>query len=78
MVRDEQGGSLVEFAIVMPLLFVILFGIIDFGILLYDKAMITNASREGASAGIVFDATLLMKRPILLILMVQNRRSACC
>ncbi len=43
-----------EFAIVMPLLFVILFGIIEFGILLYDKAMITNASREGARAGIVF------------------------
>ena len=47
-----------EFAIVMPLLFVILFGIIEFGILLYDKAMITNASREGARAGIVFDSTL--------------------
>ena len=58
MIRDEHGGSLVEFAIVMPLLFVILFGIIEFGILLYDKAMITNASREGARAGIVFDATL--------------------
>ena len=58
MIQDEHGGSLVEFAIVMPLLFVILFGIIEFGILLYDKAMITNASREGARAGIVFDATL--------------------
>jgi Flp pilus assembly protein TadG len=54
MIRDEHGGSLAEFAIVMPLLFVILFGIIEFGILLYDKAMITNASREGARAGIVF------------------------
>ena len=37
------------------MLFVILFGIIEFGILLYDKAMITNASREGARAGIVYD-----------------------
>ena len=33
----------------------LLFGIIEFGIILYDKAMITNASREGARAGIVFD-----------------------
>lgn len=32
----------------------LLFGIIEFGIILYDKAMITNASREGARAGIVF------------------------
>lgn len=52
--RDEHGGSLVEFAIIGPLLFVILFGIIEFGIVFYDQAMITNASREGARAGIVF------------------------
>ena len=57
-IRDESGGSLIEFAIIAPLLFVILFGIIEFGILLYDKAMITNASREGARAGIVFDTAL--------------------
>ena len=56
--RDESGGSLVEFAVIAPLLFVILFGIIEFGILLDDQAKITNASREGARAGIVFDTTL--------------------
>jgi Flp pilus assembly protein TadG len=53
-IRDENGGSLVEFAIIAPLLFVILFGIIEFGFLFFDMAMITNASREGARAGIVF------------------------
>jgi Flp pilus assembly protein TadG len=52
--QDHKGTAVVEFAIVAPLLFLILFGIIEFGILLYDKAMITNASREGARAGIVF------------------------
>jgi Flp pilus assembly protein TadG len=56
--RDDSGGSLVEFAVVAPLLFVILFGIIEFGFLLYDKAVITNASREGARAGIVYDTAL--------------------
>lgn len=55
MIRDENGGSMVEFALIAPLLFVILFGIIEFGVLLYDKAMLTNASREGARAGIVYD-----------------------
>lgn len=53
MLGDEHGGSLVEFAIVMPLLFILLFGIMDFGILLYNQAVITNASREGARYGIV-------------------------
>lgn len=55
MLEDENGGSLIEFAIIAPLLFVILFGIIEFGVLLFDKAMLTNASREGARAGIVYD-----------------------
>ena len=55
IMRDENGGSLIEFAIIAPLLFVILFGIIEFGVLLFDKAMLTNASREGARAGIVYD-----------------------
>lgn len=55
VLRDESGGSMVEFALIAPLLFVILFGIIEFGVLLFDKAMLTNASREGARAGIVFD-----------------------
>lgn len=54
IVKDENGGSLIEFALIAPLLFIILFGIVEFGILIYDKAMLTNASREGARAGIVF------------------------
>jgi Flp pilus assembly protein TadG len=52
--KDESGSTLSEFAIISPFLFLILFGIIEFSTLLYDKAMITNASREGARAGIVF------------------------
>lgn len=51
---DKTGVSAVEFAIVLPVLILFLFGIIEFGILFYDKAVITNASREGARAGIVY------------------------
>ena len=53
LLKNQKGTEVVEFAIVSLLLFLLLFGIIDFGILLYDKAVITNASREGARAGIV-------------------------
>ena len=52
--RNERGVSAVEFAIVLPFLSLLLFGIIEFSLILYDKAMLTNASREGARAGIVF------------------------
>jgi len=51
--RNDHGGALVEFAIVMPLLLLIVGGIIEFGVLFYNKQVITNASREGARAGIV-------------------------
>jgi Flp pilus assembly protein TadG len=53
-IKSESGASLVEFAIVLPLLLLFLFGIIEFGFLLFNKAMLTNAAREGARAGIVF------------------------
>jgi len=51
---NQKGAAAVEFAIILPLLLILLFGMIEFGIILYDKAMITNASREGARAGIVY------------------------
>jgi Flp pilus assembly protein TadG len=51
---SESGASLVEFAIVLPLLLLFIFGIIEFGFLLFNKAMLTNASREGARAGVVY------------------------
>ena len=50
----ERGASAVEFAIIVPLLLVIIFGTIDFALLLHDKSLITNASREGARAGIAY------------------------
>ena len=52
--RNEDGGSMVEFVVVAPVLLLILFGIIEMGFLLYDKAVLTNACREGAREGIVF------------------------
>jgi Flp pilus assembly protein TadG len=52
--RSDSGQAIVEFALVLPILIILLLGITDFGIALYDKAVITNASREGARAGIKF------------------------
>jgi Flp pilus assembly protein TadG len=53
-IKDQRGVSAIEFAIVLPILILLIFGIIEFSLFLYDKAVITNASREGARAGIVF------------------------
>lgn len=51
--RAQRGVAAVEFALVLPVLLILLFGIIEMGLFLYDKAVITNASREGARAGVV-------------------------
>jgi Flp pilus assembly protein TadG len=54
IIKSEKGVSAVEFALIAPLLFVLTFGIIEFSLLLFDKAVVTNASREGARAAIVY------------------------
>jgi Flp pilus assembly protein TadG len=56
-IRAQGGAAMVEFALVLPVLALLLLGITEFSLLLYNKAMITNASREGARAGIVYDTS---------------------
>lgn len=53
--HDQKGVAAVEFAIILLPLVLLIFGAIEFTTALYDKAVITNASREGARAGIVYD-----------------------
>ena len=53
-IKGQKGAAVVEFAFVLPLLMLILFGIIEFGLLFYNKQVLTNASREGARAGIAY------------------------
>lgn len=52
---NENGATLVEFAIILPLFIILIFGIIEFGLVLYNKGIITRAAREGARAGAVYN-----------------------
>ncbi len=52
----QKGAQAVEFALVLPFFILILFAVLDFGMLVYNKAIITNASREGARSGVVLSA----------------------
>jgi TadE-like protein len=51
--RDRRGQALVEFAVVAPLFFFMLFAIIDFGRYVYYVQILNNAAREGARYAIV-------------------------
>jgi len=51
--RRDDGASAVEFALVAPVLFLILFGIIDYGIWFSDSISARQAVRDGARRGVV-------------------------
>jgi len=49
--RDAGGNVIVELALVLPFLLLVVAGIVDLGLLYWEKHVITNGSREGARAG---------------------------
>jgi|1185.fasta_scaffold51451_2 Flp pilus assembly protein TadG len=51
--RRDRGAAAVEFALVAPLLFIVLFGIIDYGIWFADSISARQAVRDGARRGSV-------------------------
>jgi hypothetical protein len=53
----HRGQTLVEFALVLPLLVLILVGIFDFGRAIYAYNTVSNAAREGARLAIVDQTT---------------------
>ncbi|MEK7788130.1 MAG: TadE family protein, partial [Chloroflexota bacterium] len=48
----EYGAAAVEFALLLPLLMLLLFGIVEFGLALHRQQVLATASREGARVGI--------------------------
>jgi len=53
--RDQRGAVAVEFALIMPMLCLLVFGIIEFGFMLNRDMIVGNASRDGARAGSLAD-----------------------
>jgi Flp pilus assembly protein TadG len=53
LASNERGVVALEFVLVFPFLMTVLFGIVDASLILCDKAVITNAGREAARAGVV-------------------------
>jgi len=52
-IPSDKGQELVEFALILPILLVLLLGVIEFGRLIFIYNTIANAAREGARYAIV-------------------------
>jgi Flp pilus assembly protein TadG len=47
--RREKGQSLLEFALILPVLLIVLAGVLDLGRLYYSYIAVTDAAAEGAT-----------------------------
>ena len=47
-IKKQAGIAMMEFALILPVFLLILFGIINYSFLLFNQVVITNAAREGA------------------------------
>jgi hypothetical protein len=52
---SSRGQTLVEFALILPIIVILLFGIIDFGLMLNHRITLQHAVREGARYAAVHD-----------------------
>ena len=48
-----RGQALVEFAIILPVFFLVVAGMFDFGLGIYSDLTLVNAAREGARLGVI-------------------------
>jgi len=53
--RNQRGAVAVEFALIMPMMCLLVFGIIEFGFMLNRDMIVGNASRDGARAASLGD-----------------------
>lgn len=51
--RSERGAAAIEFALILPLLAVLMFAIFELGIVFYRQQLLAGAVREAARTGII-------------------------
>lgn len=54
--RSQRGAALVEFAVILPVLIILLFGVWEMGRIFDAWLVVTNAAREGARYAAAGDA----------------------
>lgn len=65
--RDDKGQGIVEFALIVPILLMLILGMIEFGWVLNGKITLNSAVREGARAGAVYDKEDLSQKVLTVV-----------
>jgi len=56
LTKSERGAAAVEFALLLPVIATLTFGMIDFGRMLWFQEVLVNATRTGARQGTLFNS----------------------
>jgi Flp pilus assembly protein TadG len=51
LIRNNKGVTALETAIVMPVFLLLIFGIIEFGLMMHVSSLVENATHEAARKG---------------------------
>ena len=51
--KGEEGSELIEYALVLPMLLLVVLGIVEFGFIFQRYEVLTNAAREGARVAVL-------------------------
>jgi Flp pilus assembly protein TadG len=68
--KAEQGGTIIEAALTLSVLFLLLLGAISFGVIFHSYQTLTDAAREGARYGVIVPGVAL---PAPTAAMVANK-----
>jgi TadE-like protein len=55
--RNRRAAAAVEFAVILPVFFLLIFGMIEYGRMIMVQQVITNAAREGARLAVLDGST---------------------
>jgi hypothetical protein len=70
----ETGQQLVEFALILPLLLLLLFGLMEFGLVVYAYNTLANTGREVARYGSIHPQDSMIRQFITDTIMIDNGR----
>ena len=73
-IKKEKGQSLVEFALLLPILLIILIGVVDLGRMYYAYVVITDAAAEGPCEDAVRRSAFVACVPGLRTYWLRTRR----